>query len=505
MNQLEEESVQSDETNDVKTLATVVRAAIRRYFPVVIVCTVLGGLAGYGFSMVSGRSYTATSSVIVRPAPGNPLSPQVGSSSGNQLTVSMATEVSLVTTPVVAAKASALAHKTLPGPNDSVSATVPPSTQIVLVTYTAPTAQAAQDGANAYAQAFLDFRADNAKSSTDAQLKALNSQLAAANTSLKTAAAQAASNTDPRSYAAQELQLYAERIASLNNSISTATSASLDPGAIVRKGVLPTSTNGLPAILLVVAGALLGAIIGGLGAVTRQLGDKRIRSADEPAIDGLPILAATTTPMHLLGAADHDDTATAALSETFRQLRTAVTTSAGRGTVVALTSLQPSKPSGVLAYNLGTSLTHAGYHACVVDLDTSQPPLHSQVSAAAAAEAGLQDPMAGSAPDDFAGPSFRARIDELRATHDFTILAVAPSGTADGDAGASLADATVLIASENKSTRPQVQSARARVLRLGAPALGLLCVGPVPIVRPNQPPARRTAGEPADAPHVVHD
>ena len=452
----------------------------------------------------------------MRPSPGNPLSPTVGSSSGNQLTVAMATEVSLVTTPVVAALAGQLAHTTLPATDDSVQATVPPSTQIILITYTAPTAERAQAGANAYAQAFLDFRSSNAKSSTEAQIKALNNQLAAANASLKVAAGQAASDTDPRSYAAQELQLYAERIASLNNSISTTTSASLDPGVVVRKGVLPTSTNGFPAILLIFAGAILGAVIGLLGAVARQLGDKRIRSADESTIDGLPVLAATTAPMQMLRSHEHADTQQDSLGETFRQLRTAVTTSAGRGTVVALSSLAPSKATGLLAYNLTTALTLSGYRACVVDLDTSHPALLSQVGSAeiTGTDDALVRWVAGtevhalaqaSDPDDFAGPAFRARIDELRAANDFTILAVAPSGTADGDAGASLADATVLVASENKTMRPDVNAARARALRLGAPALGLLVVGKVPTLRPNQPPARPAVSEPAVTKHAVRD
>lgn len=481
---MKEESLQSDESN-VTTLAVVVRAAVRRYFPVVIVCALLGGLAGYGFSKVSPKSFTATASVLLNPAPGNSLSPQIGLSNANQLTIAMTTEVSLVTTPVVAAKASALAGTTLPKTDDAVAATVPPSTQIVVVTYTAPTAARAEAGANVYAKAFLNFRAKNAKAATDAQLTSLQSQLKAANASLKTSAAQAASDTDPRSYAAQQLQLYAERIAALNNSISTASTVSLNPGTVIRTGVLPTTENGLPGWLLVAAGAILGMVLGLLAVVARQLGDKRIRNADTTAVEGLPILAAASVPMQVLAPSDASSGDMQSLMETFRQLRTAVTTSAGRGTVVAFTSLRPAKPTAVMAYNLTTTLTLAGYSACVVDLDSSAPGLLEQLAETVERMddgdgiAGVEVIRADRHSDDFYSPEVRTRLEKLRATNDFTILAAAPCGTADGDVGASLADATVLVASENRSTVPGVRLARERMLRLGAPSLGIFLVGRV--------------------------
>lgn len=449
-----------------------------------------GGAAGFGVSKFLPVSYTATASVLLRPAPGNSLSPQIGLSNANQLTIAMTTEVSLVTTPVVAAKASKIAGGSLPADDDNVAATVPPSTQIVTVAYSAPTAPRAEAGANAYSQAFLDFRADNAKAATAAQLKSLKNQLQTVNASLKTAAAQAASDTDPRSYAAQELQLYAEQVAALNNSISTANAVSLDPGSVIRKGVLPTTVNGLPSWLLVAAGLIAGMILGLLAAVARQLSDKRIRSADTSSVAGLPILAAATAPMQVLRPVDDGSTEMQSLVETFRQLRTAVTTSAGRGTVVALTSLQPVKPTAVMAYNLTISLTLAGYSACVVDLDASAPALDKVLSETGrsvsedASDGGIENTevhviRAEGRSNDFYKPEVRTRLEKLRSANDFTILAVGPCGSADGDVGSSLADATVLVASENRSTAPEVQLARERLLRLGAPSLGLFLVGPV--------------------------
>lgn len=498
---MEEESLLSDESN-VTTLAAVVRAAVRRYFPVVIVCALLGGFAGFGFSKLSPKSFTATASVLLRPSPGNSLSPQIGLSNANQLTIAMTTEVSLVTTPVVAAKASSVTGGSLPATDDTVSATVPPSTQIVVVSYTAPTATRAEAGANAYAKAFLSFRASNAKAATEAQTKSLQSQLKAADAALKTAAAQAASNTDPRSYAAQELQLYAERVAALNNSISTASTVSLDPGTVIRTGVLPTTENGVPGWVLVVAGAILGMVLGLLAAVARQLGDKRIRNADTTAVEGLPILAAAAVPMQVLDPSDAASDDMQSLLETFRQLRTAVTTSAGRGTVVAFTSLRPAKPTAVLAYNLTTTLTLAGYSACVVDLDSSAPGLLEQLGSAAESTAdsvgfsGVEVIRADQQPHDFYNPELRTRLEKLRATNDFTILAAAPCGTADGDVGASLADATVLVASENRSTVPGVRLARERMLRLGAPSLGLFLVGRV-VATGHRKAASARVGAPA--------
>ena len=236
------------------SLSALIRSALRRHIVIVLALTALGGAIGAAAAALQPVAYTSTASVLIRPAAGNSLSPQTPTGNGTQLTVAMTTEVSLVTTPAVAALASKEYGSTLPGSQERVAATVPPSTQIITVSYTAPTAEKAQRAAEAYATAFRAFRAANARQVTDNQVAALQKQLASATAALKTAALRAATETDPRAYSAQQVQLYAERIAALNNSISTIETTGQDAGSVVRSSGKPSAPNGIDSWMFVAAG-----------------------------------------------------------------------------------------------------------------------------------------------------------------------------------------------------------------------------------------------------------
>ncbi len=96
------------------SLSALIRSALRRHFVIVLALTALGGAIGAAAAALQPVSYTSTASVLIRPAAGNSLSPQTPTGNGTQLTVAMTTEVSLVTTPAVAALASKEYGSTLP-------------------------------------------------------------------------------------------------------------------------------------------------------------------------------------------------------------------------------------------------------------------------------------------------------------------------------------------------------------------------------------------------------
>lgn len=463
--------------DDTTPSSAVLRNAVRRHAALVLVCVVAGGLLGAGVSRALGQTYTSSSSIIVRPAVGNSLSPTTVAGTINQVTIAMETEVSLVTTPGVAAAAGKSAGTTLPAPSDKVRADVPPSTQIIEVTYTSPSRERAQEGSQAYAEAFLAFRADNAKRATDAQVASLTKQLDAANANLKQTSAQAASKTDPRSYSAQQLQLYAERVASLTNSISSAQSASQDPGEVIRPSQLAPGPNGLPSWFLVLIGAMLG---GGFGlglAVARVVRDDRIRTGDKTSVEGLPVLASTAAGS-IVEVDASGASSTPEQDEAMRAIRTTVFADLKPGSVVAVSSVGPPLPTSSLGFSLASAIARAGFRSTLVNVDTRSPGVFDYSPDLDQSGVEVYAGPEGFDADDLASPRFRSLVDTLRQPDGYLILAVSPVGTASGDAAAAASDAVILVATEQRTTKKNLRMARTRLLSLGTAAIGFVTVTP---------------------------
>ena len=480
------------------SLSALIRSALRRHFVIVLVFTVLGAALGMAAAALQPRSYTSMTSVLIRPAAGNSLAPQTPTGNGTQLTVAMTTEVSLVTTPAVAALASKEYGSALPGPGEQVSAKVPPSTQIITVTYVAPTAEKAQRAAEAYATAFLAFRAANARQVTDAQVAALQKQLATATAELKTAALRAASETDPRTYSAQQVQLYAERIAALNNSISTIETTGQDPGSVIRSSGKPSAPDGIASWVLVAGGLAVGLLLGVAVAVVRRFSDDRIDPKTDTTVAGRPVLAHFPKNTRLPLAADELPVAE---DEALRQARTALVAMVSPHQAVALSPVAAVGDSARLGLNLARALAQSGYRVALVDAAVGSEPLLDRlglgsstdlgsslgdgptgglfdIRALVAAEAAEAADAAGEL-DALAGPGFRDAVLSLKKQHDYVLIAGSALGTGAGDAAVVSADDTLLVAQSRQTSHDEVATALVRAERLNSRVVGSILLGKV--------------------------
>jgi len=477
------------------SLSALIRSALRRHFVIVLVFTVLGAALGMAAAALQPRSYTSMTSVLIRPAAGNSLAPQTPTGNGTQLTVAMTTEVSLVTTPAVAALASKEYGSALPGPEEQVSAKVPPSTQIITVTYVAPTAEKAQRAAEAYATAFLAFRAANARQVTDAQVAALQKQLATATAELKTAALRAASETDPRTYSAQQVQLYAERIAALNNSISTIETTGQDPGSVIRSSGKPSAPDGIASWVLVAGGLAVGLLLGVAVAVVRRFSDDRIDPKTDTTVAGRPVLAHFPKNTRLPLAADE---LPAAEDEALRQARTALVAMVSPHQAVALSPVAAVGDSARLGLNLARALAQSGYRVALVDAAVGSEPLLDRLGLGSSTDLGsslgdgptgglfdIRALVAAEATDAageldaLAGPGFRDAVLSLKKQHDYVLIAGSALGTGAGDAAVVSADDTLLIAQSRQTSHDEVTTALVRAERLNSRVVGSILLGKV--------------------------
>ncbi len=189
-------------------------------------------MAAVGYDATQESTYTATSQVLLYPSPGNPLSPEAASGSGNQLTTAMETELGIVRTPEVAQVASANVGREIPTGAERLKVRVPAGAQVVEIGFTSSSPDRAAAGSQAFSEAFLDYREQRSNVTQEALLQTLRTQADVADENLRRAAAEAVDG-DGSSYASQEVQLYTDRLAQLNDRISAIEAVGTEPGRLI--------------------------------------------------------------------------------------------------------------------------------------------------------------------------------------------------------------------------------------------------------------------------------
>lgn len=496
----------------------IVSAALKRRWPAMLIIALL--VTAVAVVGVSGRSarYSASASVLLRPALGNALS--TDASTTQQATIAMGTEASLVQSPQVAQIASKTLGTTIQPASTNVTATVPPNTEVVQIGYTASSATASRDGAQAIANALLAFRGSRASSARAAQLSNLAKQVSTAQAGLKQAAAAAAAATRAGlPTQTQQVQLYTTQLSTLQTEVTQAQAESIDPGTVVRPAQKPSSPSGLPNVLLIVAGAIVGLGLGFAFALWRERRDDRIRAASTSSVADLPILVNLPSQRHpgpmSIAERESDD----AMVGAYRQLRAAVIATSSPPAVLAVSHVSASAPVGDVALNLGHTLRSAGYAVAVVmanahsdpsaaSLGVRGPGLAEAVRGRKVASAYLVEidglevlpPGRDSAEDRdlYAGDQFRTVISALRGSYEFVIIAAPGASTAEGSAIALAADRTLLVVANKRSTAREIDEVHRRAQSLGIDILGVIA-GPSSSKRGNTPaePAIEASPEPA--------
>lgn len=269
------------------------KAAIIHHRRFLIVMTVLGLLVGAGFHLVVPRKYSAVTNLyLVEPT-------------GSDPTAAIGTDVSLTQTNAVGQKAMDALHINEPLPTflSSYSATSP-SPALLSVKLTASSPTAAVRRANAVAQAFLAFRANEFRQQNDILIKGLKGQIDSLNaditrlaTSIKAVSAAGAGTqssgqlsvlTNQQGQDASQVSQLQAQIQQNQLNITSITKGSrvVDPATLVtvstKRVIASDGASGL------VAGLGLGLLVVVLGAVLSE----RVRRRED-------IAAALEAPVEL--------------------------------------------------------------------------------------------------------------------------------------------------------------------------------------------------------------
>lgn len=477
---------------------------------VTFITTALAVTVGF----LQGTSYTATTSVLVTPLEGNPYSPE---GRGDDL-INLETEAQLVTTDTVAK----LAAGQLPGSDPArlrakVSVSVPPNTQVLNISYTDQSARGARDGAQAFANAYLQHREQRAKAVTDGQMAKLREQAQRVERALQQATRQlSGANATERAFLNQRITAYTNQLGVIDEQINTIASTPIDPGQIITPAGLPKSSGHMMLLIYGAAGLVAGLVLGtGLALVRTRL-DKRLRDAESVEALGLRTLStipeAPSSGEELVLVTQPDGPQ----AEGYRRLRAAVVAGApGKQYVILVASATPGGTVTLTAANLAVALAFAGSPTIMIDATASAAdPL--ELFGLSPAK-GLSDTLisgtdpatllihadsnlrllprgrdAAQATHRFSGPLMRSTIKAMRRRSDYVVINGPSLHDADAQALCTLADAVLLVVSRGVTTRQDLIQARIEAQRAGATVIGaVLESSPLPIAKPGRKPDRR--------------
>lgn len=463
---------------------------IRHQFALIIAAVAFA--LGLSLTYVSNlpATYTATSVILLSPAPGNPLTSESASGSAVQMTVALETEAQLIRTPAVADVVSSAVGRKIPDAGESLSTSVPSNTQMLEIAFTSNSAAAAREGAQAFAEEYLNYREERAISLQESRIERLDAQIEEADANLRRATA-GDGEEDVSTYTSQEAQLFADRLAQLNNSLSETQAISTFSGAIITEAELPERANEIPGWVIFAVGGIFG-LVGGLSlALLREWRRDLVRESDGLEVMGIPVLASIRSNSERTLAPDSNPT----IHEGYRQLRTAVIASCPRPHVVAVTEVTNDAITGStgrsadVAVNLAVVLAEARFSVLLIS--TSSQEEEVQMLLRVQPSEGLAEAALGNgsvhhlllrtqgialltsgidsvgSSDLTASSAFRDVVDELYRQFDYVVLATSAAGSADGDAALLAAHSALLVLAPDTVTRGFLGSTMDRLERLG--------------------------------------
>ena len=342
-------------------------------------------------------------------------------------TVNMATEMQLVTSAPVADIARGTIGGSLQDALDGVSVSNPNTSQILDISYSAHTPQAAQVGAQAFAEAYQTFKHDQALSTIATYSKGIQDQIASITADITDLDKQIADSTpgSPDEQALLELRNNKESTRlNLENQLSQVVTLSSDPGSVVEPAQRPTSPVSPKHKLDLALGLLLGLVLGVVLASLRDQARDRIQAPPLVAksLDA-PILGSIPRSHRLLVGSAHlasVDEPHGQAAEAYRTLRTNLLAVCreSKAKTVLITSARQGEGKTSTAANLAVALAQAGRSVVLISADLRNPRVHAVFGIGN--EQGLGQVLEGTLP-----------LDEAIVDTDLPDLRILPSGPVD--------------------------------------------------------------------------
>ncbi len=252
---------------------------VRRQLAAVLVCVSLGLVLASALVLATPETYQSTAVLNIVPT----TSGGFGSTSGEVNTI---TEARIAASSSVATEAAKRIGFTGPVAElvQHVSVTSPLGSQVLNVTFSAKTAQGAADGANAFAQSYLDYRGATAQ----AELRQRGARIDKRIALLRANPSSSGNNSQIRALLSQ-LDSYRTMV--------------VTPGQLAGVAEVPTHPTSPRLIVYLAAGLLLGLLSGTVLALVRDARDDRVR--DEAGVEASLGTAVVTVVVRSTSAEGH--------------------------------------------------------------------------------------------------------------------------------------------------------------------------------------------------------
>jgi capsular exopolysaccharide synthesis family protein len=379
MVQVNPDELPANQTVDIRDLMDMVW---RRKWLIMFVTLVFTALAA-GYSYTRIPEYTSTATVLVRPILTNPLETNPIEQ------VSVQTELRIATSAAVgqvAADKLGQPRSAVPDLIDNVSVSSPEETQILEISYAGHGRKEAQEGAQAFAEAYLEFKSKQAidtiseyTSKLQTSIQQVTTQISDLNNRIVTTPRRTALWQDLLN---RRTSLEATRLA-LQNQLTTLSSLNVDAGQVIQPALLPLAPSSpnheLDLALGVILGLVIGVAIASIDERARQRRPSEVmleQYLEAPILGAIPKSRVTLSRL-ARPAIIGDPRGRAA--ESYLLLRTnllAVNGSRGDKTVM-ITSGARGEGKTTTAVNLSAALAQMGKEVILVSADLRNPRLHS--------------------------------------------------------------------------------------------------------------------------------
>ncbi len=250
-------------------------AVVTRHWRLLITTTLIGLLTGLAAYFVAPKTYAATASVLVAPVEADTGPVENGRTTG---LVNLDTEAQIATSLEVA---TIIATKAGTGESpketaDRLTVSVPPNTAVLDLTYSASSADQAQVGAQAAADAYLENRIQAERDFVAAQSAQLETRVKELNREL---AALRREGDNPDALARRTV--LSSTLASLQEEQQQLQAETINPGRIIQAPPTPEGPVSPKRTVLVASGALLGLLVGLVMAAIRERRNAVVSTSDD--------------------------------------------------------------------------------------------------------------------------------------------------------------------------------------------------------------------------------
>lgn len=339
----------------------------RRKWVILLGVLLAGGLAlAYAYSR--GPTYEARASVLVRPVvvdlESSPLRV-------DQL-ISLPTERQLMRSAAIAQRAAdQIGADNVQRVLDKLTIVIPEGTQILEVSYEDSSPQRAQEGAQAFATAYLDHRGDSATQIVEERRQRVIENIAEVEANIIVAnrrLVEAEDDVLETALARAEVDQLSSQLRALQEDLSATTQLQIDPGEIIVPAALPTSPSSQPPWLIATVGALAGGLLALPVAFTRERLDDRIWDEQDLEPLGLPVYGSVALAPR---SAKQANRVLVFHNEDFRRFSLSVMSAMAslNGTRVALVAAAPQDHEPEVVVQLAATTARMGHHVLLMGAD----------------------------------------------------------------------------------------------------------------------------------------